>query len=172
MAKLEREAFITCLDSVFNKKLADSSKADFEIIGDDIEELRVELNAETEQTRNILGQTKTRDSGYSPSFDATPYYADPEKKMYPKLRDICMERLKGDACKTLLLEIIIEDTEATTHTAYIREVMVKPTSYGGSTDGFDIPFTVSEDGAWEKGTVTSASITDGAPVFTKATASV
>lgn len=167
MAKLEREAFASFLDTTFNKKLADASKATFEIIGDDIEELSVEMNPDTEQKQNILGQTKTTDNGYSPSFSATPYYADPAKKLYPKLRDICMKRLKGDACKTLLLEVIAEDTEATTHKAYLREVIVKPDSYGGDTSGFSIPYTVSEDGAFAEGTVTAESLKTGAPVFTE-----
>ena len=169
MAKLEREALMTYLDTAFNTKVADASKASFEILGDDIEELSVEMNPDTEQKKNILGQTKTTDNGYSPSFSATPYYADPDKKLYPKLRDICMERKSGDACKTLLLEVIVEDTKQTTHTAYLREVLVKPDSYGGGTDGFSIPFTVSEDGAWAKGAVTAESLKAGSPVFTEGT---
>lgn len=168
MGKLNREALAHYLDTAWNKKVADASKATFEILGDDIEELSVEMNAETSQIKNILGQTKTQDKGYTPSMDADPYYADPEKKLYPKLRDIAMERLTGDDCKTLMLEVIVEDLEATTHTAYVREVMVKPTSYGGDTEGFNIPFTVSEDGAWKKGTVTAESVNAGVPVFTAA----
>lgn len=166
MGKLNREALAHYLDTTWNKKVADVSKATFEIIGDDIEEMSVEMNADTSQIKNILGQTKTQDKGYTPSLDADPFYADPEKQLYPKLRDIAMERLTGDECKTLMLEVIVEDLKATTHTAYVREVMVKPTSYGGDTEGFNIPFTVSEDGAWAKGTVTADSIKAGAPVFT------
>lgn len=168
MAKLNREAMATYLDTVFNTKVADVSKAVFEIIGDDIEEMSVELNPDTEQNKNILGQTKTKDNGYEPSMDADPFYADPDKKLYPKIRDIALGRLKGDACKTLMLEVFVEDTEATTHTAYVREVLVKPQSYGGDTGGLNFPFNVSEDGASVKGTVTAASLKDGAPTFTAA----
>ena len=166
MAKLKREALAHYLDTTFNKKVADVTKATFEIIGDDIEEMSVELNSETEQKQNILGQTRTTDNGYSPSMDADPFYANPDKQLYPKLRDIAMERLKGDDCKTLMLEVIVEDTDAATHAAYLREVMVKPQSYGGGTEGFNIPFNVSEDGDWVKGTVTAESVKAGSPVFT------
>ena len=166
MANLNREAHVIAIDTAFNKKVADSSKAVFEIIGDDIEELNVEMNPDVERIKNIRGQTKTKDNGYEPAFDAEPYYADPEKALYPKLRDIAMERKKGADCKTLMLEIIIEDTEATTHTAYLREVLVKPNSYGGDTSGFAIPFNVSEDGEFKKGTVTAESLATGSPVFT------
>lgn len=172
MGKLNREALAHYIDTAWNKKVADASKAVFEIIGDDIEEMSVELNADTSQVKNILGQTRTQDNGYSPSMDADPFYADPDKKLYPKLRDIAMERLKGDDCKTLMLEVIVEDMEASTHVAYLREVTVKPTSYGGGTEGFNIPFNVSEDGAWEKGTVTAESVKSGAPVFTAASAAL
>ena len=168
--KLEREALAHYLDTAFNTKVADAAKADFEIIGDDIEDMSVELNSDTEQIKNILGQTKTKDNGYTPSMDADPFYADPDKKLYPKLRDIAMNRLKGDQCKTLMLEVIVEDTEAETHTAWVREVMVKPQSYGGGTEGFNIPFTVSEDGDSVKGTVTAESMKSGSPKFTPAAA--
>jgi hypothetical protein len=164
--KLNREALAHYLDTAFNKKLADASKAQFEILGDDIEEMSVELNSDVETLKNILGQTRTKDNGYEPSIEADPYYADPDKNLYPKIRDIALGRQKGDACKTLLLEVIVEDTESSTHTAYLREVMVKPTSYGGGTEGLNFPFEISEDGASAKGTVTAASVKSGNPVFT------
>lgn len=170
MGKLNREALAHYIDTSWNKLVADVSKATFRVLGDDIEEMSVEMNSDTEQTKNILGQTRTNDNGYSPTMDADPFYADPDNAIYPKLRDIAMKRLKGDECKTLMLEVIVEDTAATTHLAYVREVMVKPTSYGGGTEGFNIPFTVSEDGAWAEGTVTAESLKSGAPVFTAGTA--
>lgn len=168
MGKLNREALAHYIDTSWNKKVADVSKATFEIIGDDIEDMSVEMSSDVSQVKNILGQTRTVDNGYSPTMSADPFYADPDKELYPKLRDIAMERLKGDDCKTLMLEVIVEDLDATTHTAYVREVMVKPTSYGGGTEGFNIPFDVSEDGAWIKGTVTAESVKSGSPKFTTA----
>lgn len=167
--KLNREALAHYLDSAFNTKVADVSKAVFEIIGDDIEDMSMELNPEVETFKNILGQTKTTDNGYEPSMDADPFYADPDKLMYPKLRDIALKRLKGDECKTLLLEVIIEDPAAETHMAFVREVRVKPQSYGGGVEGFNIPFQITEDGASVEGTVTAASMTAGKPVFTAGT---
>lgn len=166
--KLKREALAHYLDSAWNKKVADASEAVFEILGDDIEEMSVEMNPDTSQMKNILGQTKTTDNGFTPSMSAEPWYADTESKLYPHMRDIVMEQMTGDERKTLMLEVIVEDTEAETHAAYLREVKVTPTSYGGGTEGFNIPFTVDFDGAWVKGTVTAASVTAGAPVFTAA----
>lgn len=166
MPKLEREAFGSYLDTKFNKKVADAAQAEWEIIGDDIDDMSVALNPETEQKKNIIGQTKTTDKGYSPSMDADPFYANTDSKLYPKIRDIAYERLKGDACKTLLLEVTVEDTDAANHLAYVREVMVKPQSYGGGTEGHNIPYNVSEDGASVKGYVSAESLATGNPTFT------
>ena len=76
-------------------------------------------------------------------------------------------RLKGDLCKTLMLEVIVEDTAAEKHLAYVQEVMVKPQSYGGDTSGLNIPFNVSEDGKRTKGYVTAESVKTGNPKFTE-----
>lgn len=169
MSKLNREALAHYLDTAWNKKVSDASKAVFEILGDDIEDMSVEMNADTSQIKNILGQTKTIDNGFTPSMSADPWYANTESKLYSHLRDIVFEQLKGDERKTLMLEVVVEDAEATEHTAYLREVKVTPTSYGGGTEGFNIPFTVDFDGAYVKGTVTAESVLAGAPVFTAET---
>ncbi len=166
MPKLNREALAHYLDTAWNKKVADASKAVFEILGDDIEEMSVEMNPETEQRKNILGQTKTIDSGFTPTMSADPWYANTDSGLYEHMKEIVFEQLKGDERKTLMLEVVVEDTEATTHTAYLREVKVTPTSYGGGTEGFNIPFTVDFDGAYAKGTVTAESVKAGSPVFT------
>ena len=167
--KLNREAYLCYLDTKFTKKVSGASTATFEVIGSDIEEMTFDLSPDTERIKNILGQTKTRDNGYEASMESDPFYADPESALYTKFKEIAFERKKGDDCKTLLLEVIVEDTEATTHTAYLREVMVKVNSIGGDTTGVNFPFTVSEDGAMVKGTVTAASVASGSPVFTATT---
>lgn len=168
MGRLNREALAHYLDTEWNKSIKDVSKAVFEILGDDIEDMSVEMNPDTSQIKNILGQTKTTDNGFTPSMSADPWYANTESKLYPHMRDIVMEQLSGDERKSLMLEVIVENTEEPTHTAYAREVKVTPTSYGGGTEGVNIPFTVDFDGAWVKGTVTAESVKAGAPVFTEA----
>lgn len=162
MGKLEREALAHYLDTTWKMK---PDTAEWEVLGDDIEEMSVELNPDTEQKKTILGRTRTTDNGYQPSMSAAPYYADPTKKIYPKIRDIALDRLKGDACRTLMLEVIVEDTAAPKHLAYVQEVMVKPQSYGGDTSGVNIPFDVTDDGERKKGYVTAESLKTGNPVF-------
>ena len=158
--KLEREALMHFLDSTFNN--SESSPSWF-LIGKDIEEMSVELNPDTETTKNILGETTVKDNGYEPSMSADPYYANPEDSIYEKLCDIAMNRKKGDSCKTRLLEVIVENTSDSSHKAWIEDVIVKPQSYGGDTAGVAIPFDILFNGNRKEGTVT---ISSGTPTFT------
>ena len=156
--KLAREALMHYIDSSFR-----TGTAKWFLIGKDIDDMSVELNPDTETTKNISGETTVKDNGYEPSMSADPYYANPEDSIYEKLVDIAMNRLKGDKCKTQILEVIIKDTEETTHQAWVEDVIVKPQSYGGDTSGVSIPFDVLFDGNRKEGTVTIAS---GVPTFT------
>lgn len=161
--KLAREALMHYIDSSFG-----TGTATWFLIGKDIDDMSVELNPDTETTKNILGETTVKDNGYEPSMSADPYYANPEDSIYEKLVDIAMNRLKGDKCKTQILEVIIKDTAETTHQAWVEDVIVKPQSYGGDTSGVSIPFDVLFDGNRKEGTVTIAS---GVPTFTPKKAS-
>ena len=163
MPKLNREALAQYINSEFKRNI---ESAKWAIIGEDIEEMSVEMNPDMETTKNILGQTKTKDNGYEPSMEADPFYADTDSPLYKPLRDIALERKKGADCQTLMLEVIVEDTDAENHLAFVQEVLVKPNSYGGDTGGLNIPFTVSEDGKRTKGYVTAESLKTGNPKFT------
>lgn len=161
--KLEREALAHFLDTSWG---SDPAKAAWEILGEDIDDMSMDLNPDTEAKKTILGKNKVNDKGYQPSMSADPFYADPSSKLYPKIREIAMERLKGDACKTLMLEVIVEDTSAAKHLAYAQEVLVKPQSYGGGVEGVNFPFNIHEDGERTKGYVTAESLKVKNPVFT------
>ena len=78
MGNLSREALAHYLDYSFKQTVA---SATWEILGDDIDDMSVDLNPDTETKKNILGQTKTTDNGYEPSMDADTYYANPDKKL-------------------------------------------------------------------------------------------
>lgn len=168
MSQLEREAMAHYLDSSFKRTVA---SATWEILGEDIEEMSVDLNPDTSSKKTILGKTKVTDNGYEPSISADPFYADPSSALYKQVRDIALKRLKGDACKTLMLEVIVEDTSAAKHLAYVQEVIVKPQSYGGDTSGVNFPFNIIDCGERTEGTVDAASLKSGSPKFTAGTAS-
>lgn len=158
--KLKRSALMTYIDTSFT-----TSGAEYQwyLVGKDIEEMSTDLSPDVETKKNILDETSVNDNGYEPTMEADPFYADPDDPLYPKLRDIAMERKKGDECKTTILEVIVEDTADESHLAYIEDIYLKPTSIGGDTTGVSIPFTVYYAGNRKKGTVT---MTNKAPTFT------
>ena len=147
--KLLREHYAIYLDATFGG----SGSPDWFWIGDDIEDLATELNPDTETVKNIKGKTSVKDNGYEPSISADPYYANPSDSIYPKLKDIAMNRLKGDACKTTILEVII-DKDTGSYDGWTEEVLVKPTSIGGGTEGVNIPFEITFRGNRKKVSVT------------------
>ena len=95
-------------------------------------------------------------------MSADPYYADPSDEIYAKIKDIAMNRLKGDACKTKILEVLV-DKETGPYDAWIEDCIIKPQSYGGDTSGVGIPFDVLFNGNRKQGTAT---ISDRVPTFT------
>lgn len=133
-------------------------------IGKDVESMAIDLGVDIETKKNILDETTIVDNGYAPTVDVDTYYADTEDAIYEPLVNIAMNRETGDACRSYVLEVLIEDTEATTHKAWREKCIIKPSSYGGDTSGVAIPFQIGFDGDREEGTVT---IVDGVPTFTK-----
>lgn len=163
--KLKRSYLLHFIDASFGGTGAPK----WFLIGKDIEEMSVELNPDTETVKNILDETSVNDNGYEPSMSADPYYANPEDEIYPKLRDIAMNRLTGEDCKTQVLEVLMEgDTEAS-HKAWVEDVIVKPQSYGGAQGGINIPFDVTFNGNRKEGTAT---VTNKVPTFKEGTATV
>lgn len=160
--KLKRSYLLHYIDASFGK----GSSPSWFLIGKDIEDMAVELNPDTETTKNILDETSVNDNGYEPSMSADPYYANPEDAIYENLRNIAMNRLTGDACKTQILEVLIEGDTESKHKAWTEDVIVKPQSYGGATGGINIPFDVTFNGNRQEG---NATITNGTPTFAKGT---
>ncbi len=160
VGKLKRSYLLHYIDASFGE-----STPQWFLIGKDIEEMAVELNPDTEQVKNILDETVTKDNGYEPSVAAETYYANTDDSIYEKLRDIAMNRLTGEDCKTKILEVIM-DTKTGPYKAWQEDCIVKPQSYGGGQGGVNIPFNISFDGNRKQGTAT---ITDKVPTFTTTT---
>lgn len=156
--RLTRGAHLFYIDTSFG-----TGATSWYLVGKDIEEMSVDLGADTETVKNILDETSVRHNGYEPTIDADPYYADPDDALYPKLKDIAMNRKKGDACKTKYLEVIVEDTEDTSHSAWQEDCYIVPQSVGGDTSGFQIPFQVLPAGNRQAGTAT---LSNKVPTFT------
>lgn len=157
VGKLKRSHHLLYLDSTFG-----GQSPSWFLIGKDIEDLSVELNPDTTIKKNILDETVVEDNGYEPSISVDTYYANTGDAIYSTLRNIAMNRLTGDDCKTKVLEVIIED-DGTTHSAWMEDCIVKPQSYGGPQGGVNIPYNINYDGNRTAGTVT---YTGKVPTFT------
>ena len=155
MSKLTRGAYRTFLDAAFGG----TGTPKWWRLGKYTDDLSVNLNPDVSSNKNVWDESYVEDNGYEPSIESTTYYADPTDPIYPKLRDMAMNRLKGDDCRTTILEVIVEDTAAPKHRAWKEDVVVKPEEYGGNTSGFQIPFNIHFDGNRKEGSVT---IADGA----------
>lgn len=162
MAKLTRGRYIVYIDASFGGTTPEWFK-----VGKSLSSLSVELNPDVSTEKNIFDEVFATDNGYTPQTSVDPYHANPDDSIYEKIRDIAMNRLLGDDCRTKIMEVIVEDDEATSHSAWTEDVLVKPTSTGGDTAGFAIPFDVYFDGGREEGTVsyTGGNYRNGTPTF-------
>ena len=155
--KIERKYMAHFIDTNF---IIASGTPSWYRIGEDLEEYNVDLNPDTELVKNILGSTRFDHKGYEPSADADPFYARAGDALFTKLQTIVDNRTTGDGCKTSTLEVHLWDQVSTnTFTAYRQYCYCVPTSYGGDTSGYQIPFTVNYAGDRIAGTYnTSTSV--------------
>ena len=164
MAKLKRSALLHYIDASFG-----GLTAAWSVIGKDVEDMSVELNPDTETVKNILDEQSVQDNGYTPSFSVDTYFADPTEAIYDKLKDISMNRLTGEDCKTKIMEVLVDKSEGP-YDAWIEDCVVKPQSYGGAQGGVRIPYTVSFSGNRTQVTVTIDPTTKAVTIVTASNA--
>lgn len=156
--KIERKYMAHFIDTNFG-----SGTPSWYRIGEDLEEYNVELNPDTELTKNILGSTRFTHNGFEPSADASPFYARVGDALFEKLQDVVDNRRTGDQSKTDTLEVHMwEDGVATgSYVAWKQPAYLVPTSYGGDTSGYQIPFSVNYVGQRVKGEFVPNTTTGG-----------
>ena len=122
-------------------------------LGEDLEEFNVELNPDTEKKKNILGNNTFVHNGYEITADAEPFYARAGDALFQRLQQIVDTQATDDGCKTWSLEVHLwEAAQSGAYPAYRQACYVVPTSYGGDTSGYQIPFTVNYVGDKAAGT--------------------
>jgi hypothetical protein len=123
-------------------------------LGDDLEEFNVEMNANVETTRNILGGVSTKVDSYEPQASVEPYYAEAGNPLHTRLQKIIDERQTLDDLKTTVVEVHLwEEVEgsAGSYVAYKENAIIEVVSYGGDTTGYQIPFNIHHTGNRVKG---------------------
>lgn len=131
----------------------------WEALGKDVDDLSKDLNPDTENTKNVLGETAFEHKGYQSSVGMDTYYMDPSRLMYAHLLDVAMQE-KYDEGSLLgyfaeaYFTSVDENAGTMTGYCYVRRAWIVPQSVGGSTAGFSIPFTVNPQGGMEKKSIT------------------
>lgn len=150
---IERKFMAHYIDAGFGGTGTGTYTPSYVRLGKDLEEFNVEMNPDTETSKNILGESTFKHKGYEVSADADPYYAEKGDALFEKLQEIVDNRATGDACKTTAVEVHLWETATSgAYPAYREDCYVVPTSYGGDTSGYQIPFTVYYTGNRTKGT--------------------
>lgn len=144
MAKLKREAHVLGLHWLEPKLPSGATLKDM-VIGDDIDDLSIEMNGSFEESKNILGQTRVTDSGYTPTINVDSYHANPSDRIYPFLLDLAMNRKSGIDAKCIMVEMIIDHTvewpeegapdRDEWYDTWMEYCYVEIVSYGGAAGG-------------------------------------
>ena len=143
----------------------------WEAIGKDNDDLSKELNPDVETSKNVLGESTVRHSGYEPEIGVDPYYIDPSRKMYKHLAEIAIEERYSEAdiggyFAEAHFTTANVNTKKMTGYAYVRRASFVPQSVGGDTSGWAIPVNIHPTGTATKKkivydmTTNEATITD------------
>ena len=138
--KMQRKFFQNFIDTTMN-----GTTPSYYRLGKDLEEFNFEMNPDTETSKNILGESTFVHNGYEISADAEPFYARTGDALFEQLQKIIDEGLQYEGCATTMIEVHLWDAGTTsgTYKAYKQPCYIVPTSYGGDTSGYQIPFTVN-----------------------------
>lgn len=150
MAKIERKYMAHFLNANIGQ---DAGAAQYERLGQDLEEYSAELNAQVDTTNNILGRKSIKISSYDKSGSVEPYYADKDSPLFNALQAIIDGDLLLDSLKTDIVEVHLwEEASSGAFPAVKEECYIEIVSYGGDTTGYQIPFNVHYTGKKTKGT--------------------
>ena len=141
----------------------------WEALGKDVDNLSKELNADTENTKNVLGETRFEHKGYQSTIGMDTYYMDPGRLMYAHLLDVALtEKYDEGSLLGYMAEAyftsVNEEAQTMSGYCYVRRAWIVPQSVGGDTAGFAIPFTVNPQGGMEKKAITYDMVTNTATV--------
>jgi len=138
-------------------------------LGKDSDDMSIDMNPDTETIKNVQGETTFVNNGYTPSM-SNEYIARKEDSIYEPIQYIVNNLAVDDehTSATMIvatLDIEVKDTgeKTATGTGYEVPVKIVADNDGGSTAGYAIPFTITEDGNRTQGTV---SVTNKKPTFT------
>lgn len=145
--------------------VGESSAPEWELQGDRIEELSLEMNPNVETVTDVTGTTSTTLDRYEEQTSVQPYYAKRESKLFAWLYDVVRnKRTLSDVEKTFCCVNIFAGSDGQ-YDAWTQRAVVAVQNYGGNTRGLQIPYNIHWIGERTYGT---AAITAGVLTFTPA----
>lgn len=141
----------------------------WEALGKDNDSLAKELNPDTETSKNVLGESSFKHSGYEPTIDLDPYYMDPARVMYAHLLECALEEKYGESdllgyFAEAFFTSVDESSRTMSGYCYVRRAWFVPQSTGGDTSGLSIPYTINPVGAMTKKFITYSMETNQATI--------
>lgn len=145
----ERKLLGHFVDSNFVKLTSDDGTpptgTSYVRIGKHLEQFSEELSPQVNTFNNILGEQISIHTGYQVSSSVEPYYCEEGDPLWTKLEDIVNNRKIGSACETTVLDVVFNE-DLSVDKAFMESALIVPTSYGGDTNGIQIPFTINYNG--------------------------
>lgn len=146
MAKIERKY----LAHYINTAAADQ-EAVYVRLGQDLEEYKAEMSAQVDTSKNILGATAVRISGYEKTSAVEPYYASAGDALFERLQAIIDGQQVLDDLKTDVVEVKLWEAGQAGFPAVKEAAYIEVVSYGGDTSGYQIPFKLHFTGEKVRG---------------------
>lgn len=162
---IKREHFMTLAD------VGAAEEEEWELIGDKVEEMSITMNPNIQTVTDVTGITSTSIDRYQPQTDVSPMRAKKESKLAQWLYEIVRdEKTLTDVEKEFLCVNVFDETTTTTgeepdiitetvYAAWTQKGVVAVQSYGGNTQGLDIPFNIYWVGKKTHGTFDPATKT-------------
>lgn len=151
--KIERKYLAHFIDSSFG-----GETKTYERIGKDLEEYNIEMNADSETKKNILGENSTNVKGYDVSSSVDTYYAREGDALFTHLYEIVNKRSTGTELETTVVDVLVKP-DGTVVSAWREDAVVIPQSVGGDNGGVQIPYEIHyngnrTEGSWDMKTKT------------------
>jgi hypothetical protein len=146
MAKIKRKLMAHFIDA------SATGEANYVRLGSGIEEMSIEMSANVVKTNDITGTTETYIDKYEKTQAVEPYFANDGDPMFERLQAIVDEDKTLDELKTTVVDVKLwEEAENGSYPAIREEAIIEVVSWGGSTDGYQIPFNIHRTGVKTSG---------------------
>ncbi len=156
---IKREEF-----KIFADVAATAGSPEWELLGDKVEELTLAMNPNVETVTDVTGNTSTTLDRYEVQTDISPVRAKRDSKLAGILYSIVKEeKTLSDVERTFLCVNVFDSTTtgegaeaATVYAAWTQKAVIAVQSFGGNTQGLDIPFNIHWIGKRTHGTFNPA----------------